>query len=142
MPIYEYECPRCGIFELFRRHYIEPEHRTGWEHYKGRMVEASTLPWLAGCGCGEVATLVPSIFAHPVIGSIVDQSRIDKAPEIEHSKAVKQAAFDHETAKRHVAANQINKAKDRARSTEWKSKTFIPGGGVQTVYPKSLESDV
>jgi len=126
MPIYEYKCKRCGRFEEFSRHYIDFLDESDQFEFCPR--------------CGRLSILTPSIYAHPVISSIVVEARKEKAPIIDNNKKVTQDRFNAETYRRRLAAKRIEKQKDIARQTRWTSKTFTPGG-VLTKYPKNLEKD-
>ena len=131
MPTYEYECPRCGrraerVSRMKDRH--EPIYCVPcWDVVEEEHPVAMNL--------------VPSLFSRPLVAEEVVAARKEKAPEIDAYHERTQANFNAETYRRHKAAHRIEGQKDRARQYRWTSKTFIPGGGVMTKYPKGLEKD-
>ena len=124
MPTYEYECATCGYTD---EKFLTLEQ---FDDNHTRMCR----------NCTETMWIKPS-FSRPLVAEEVVEARKEKAPEIEAYHKITQANFDAETYKRHKAAHRIEGQKDRARQYRWTSKTFIPGGGVMTKYPKGLEKD-
>lgn len=120
MPIYEYDCPEHGRFERIKQTY-----------------GPDPLSWCDECDF--ICDLIPSTFSRTLVAEEVVQARKDKAPEIEALTAYTDSNHSREVSKRQRAAERMSNQKDRARQTQWTSKTFIPGAGVRTTYPRGLE---